>query len=100
MSFKTVTDSLTGATKVGIDVVSRTRGIIALSSLALASIGALGAAKALAPTAVADNSGKFILNETLKTSLAKARQDNEVLKRAKKLEESLIGRRLPHDQFI
>lgn len=76
------------------------RGTIAIATLALSGLTALGIAKGQSPAAVADNSGKFILNETLKTSLAKSRQDNEVLRRAKKLEELTQGGRLPHDKFI
>lgn len=86
--------------RVALDSVAKLRGIIALATLSLAGISAIGGAKSMSPSAVADNAGDFVINETLKTSLAKARQDNEALRRAKKLEASLIGRRLPHDKFI
>lgn len=97
---KGTVDIGTQAGKLALESIAKMRGIIALATLSLAGISAIGGAKSMAPSAVADNAGGFVLNETLKTSLAKARQDNEALKRAKKLEESLIGRRLPHDQFI
>lgn len=97
---KGAVDMAAAGGKVALDSIAKLRGIFALATLSLAGIAAVGGAKSMSPSAVADNAGNFVLNETLKTSLAKARQDNEALKRAKKLEELSIGRRLPHDQFI
>lgn len=76
------------------------RGLIALSALTLAGLGSLAIAKTSVSEPVADNADKFILNETLKTSLAKSRQDNETLRRAKKLEQLVQNRSLPHDKFL
>jgi hypothetical protein len=90
----------TGAGKTAHEVLKKFRGVIVLSTLALASAGSLAVAKSLSPEAVADNSGKFLLNETLKTSLAKSRQDNEAIRRAKKLQELRATANLPHDKFV
>ena len=86
--------------KVAIEGAKDLRGIIALSALTLAGLGSLAVAKTTVSEPVADNADKFILNETIKTSLAKSRQDNEALRRAKKFEQLMKSRSLPHDKFI
>ena len=92
----------TGKSVAGVahNAITSFRSAIGLATIALAGISAIGVAKAVSPSAVADNADGFILNETLKTSLAKSRQDNEVLKRQKKLQEYINNQRLPHDKFI
>lgn len=96
---KTVSGARTGAQDVW-TATSKARGSVIIATLALAGLSALSIAKMISPTGVAENSDGFILNETLKTSLAKSRQDNEALKRAKKLESMRSGARLPHDKFV
>lgn len=98
-----VKDTVEMTRNVGSDVlgaIAKARGTIAIATLALAGLSSIGIAKMLSPSAVAENSDDFILNETLKTSLAKSRQDNEVLKRNKKLQSMQGVGRLPHDKFV
>lgn len=88
------------AARAGVEAIAKLRGVIGLSALVLAGLGAIGAAKAFSPSAVADNADDFVLNETLKTSLAKARQDNEIIRRQKKSAELASKKSLPHDKFV
>ena len=100
MAFKDLAAASKTVTGIAYTNFNNFRNALGLATIALAGISALGVAKSVSPSAVADNADGFILNETLKTSLAKSRQDNEVLKRQKKLQEYINNKRLPHDKFI
>lgn len=93
-------DLASSAGKMALSAAESGRAYIGLAAIALAGLSMFGSAKMLSPEAVADEADEFLLNETLKTSLAKSRQDNEILRNSNKAKELRAVLRLPHDRFV
>ena len=92
-------DFIKGIYSAGSDVYKGLANLTWLTVPAAAILATVGGVRALRPEAVAENSDKLLVNETLKASLAKSiREREEALRRADSATAYNNIRR--HDRFI